>query len=210
MPHLINGIGTWYVGKKNLFKHEGTCEFCNRRVNLTSYDTRLWLMLVYIPVVPLGRKRILDSCPVCDRHRSMSLKQYYEMKEHDYEAATEVYQKNPLNAEAAGSLLIMFSQYQDLEAFEEMVPQIAQDFSANAEILSTIGEVYYAYSQWSKSIEFFEQSLEIADDTNIRLMLGYAFIRSEQIDQAASEFQIIIDKRIVEHAGTLGILAEAF
>jgi hypothetical protein len=30
MPHDINGIGTWYYGKRRIHRFKDTCKFCNR------------------------------------------------------------------------------------------------------------------------------------------------------------------------------------
>ncbi len=68
MPTTINGVGTHYYGKKNASVRAGACRSCGRVSNLESYDTRLFVVIVFIPVIPLGRKRIIDSCPFCRRH----------------------------------------------------------------------------------------------------------------------------------------------
>ena len=68
MPTTYNGIGTHYYGKKNIQKRVGACHSCGHNVELVSYDTRLWFVVFFIPVIPLGRKRILDYCPACTRH----------------------------------------------------------------------------------------------------------------------------------------------
>ena len=68
MPTTVNGIGTHYYGKKNQTTRTGPCKSCGRVGNLESYDTRLWFVIVLIPLIPLGRKRVIDSCPSCRRH----------------------------------------------------------------------------------------------------------------------------------------------
>src|SRR4051812_44314558 len=73
MPHVYNGCGTWYYGKGNRLQYSGTCRACNRAVTLSAYDTRLWFVLVMVPIIPLARKRIIDDCPSCRRHAAMPL-----------------------------------------------------------------------------------------------------------------------------------------
>ena len=73
MPYTINGIGTTYYGKGNLEVHTGRCESCLRTVQLRSYDTRLWFVVLFIPILPLGRRRVIDDCPVCGAHRHLPL-----------------------------------------------------------------------------------------------------------------------------------------
>src|SRR4051812_3992651 len=68
MPQIVNGCGTWYYGKKNLQSYEGRCRACSRIATLTSYDTRLYVVFVMIPIIPLGKKRIIEQCGACTRH----------------------------------------------------------------------------------------------------------------------------------------------
>ena len=80
MPTTYNGIGTHYYGKQHLETHPGVCEHCGRAANLTSYDTRLWFVVLLIPVIPLQRKRVLDYCPHCTRHRVLGLAEWEKLK----------------------------------------------------------------------------------------------------------------------------------
>ena len=57
MPSTVNGIGTWYYGKDNLVTRNDRCEFCGNYGELKSYDTTLYFVVVFIPLIPLGRKR---------------------------------------------------------------------------------------------------------------------------------------------------------
>ena len=76
MPTTINGIGTHYYGKRNLQTRQGTCEHCHGQGQLSSYETRLWFVVLFIPVIPLGRKQIIDQCRFCTRHRAASLGEF--------------------------------------------------------------------------------------------------------------------------------------
>ena len=59
MPYTVNGIGTTYYGKKNLKSYQGRCEFCKRDGATQEYETIHWFVVVYVPIIPLGRKQIL-------------------------------------------------------------------------------------------------------------------------------------------------------
>ena len=95
MPSTINGIGTTYYGKKNLSVRTGACEFCRRVVTLSSYDTRLWFVIFFVPVIPLGRKRIFDQCPSCSKHRVMSARQYAELRQRRISESVDRFEQGP-------------------------------------------------------------------------------------------------------------------
>ena len=76
MPTTVNGIGTHYYGKQNSTSRMAACKSCGKMGVLESYDTRLWFVIVFIPVIPLGRKRITDECPRCRHHFVADLEKY--------------------------------------------------------------------------------------------------------------------------------------
>jgi tetratricopeptide (TPR) repeat protein len=51
MPSTINGIGTRYYGKKNLEKSRGVCEGCHQAGELETYETRLWFVVIFVPII---------------------------------------------------------------------------------------------------------------------------------------------------------------
>ena len=66
MPTTYNGIGTHYYGKRNLEVENAQCEFCDNYGALESYETGLYFVVLFIPLIPLGRKQILDQCMQVD------------------------------------------------------------------------------------------------------------------------------------------------
>ena len=63
MPMTINHIGTSYYGKSRIHRRKGTCAFCQRVGELQSYDTTLFFVVLFIPLIPLTRKHVLEECP---------------------------------------------------------------------------------------------------------------------------------------------------
>jgi tetratricopeptide (TPR) repeat protein len=210
MPYTMNGIGTWYYGKKNLFNHADFCPHCGRHVTLSSYDTREWFVIVFIPILPLGRKRIMDSCPVCTKHRQMSLKKYLTAKKAAYDEAEQKYNAAPNDIEAAGQMLQVYAAYEDMKAFDELAPRLLEQFQNDARLFNTVGMIQFQYGRMEPAQDCFEQSLLLADDDTIRYMLGLVSIRLSDPDAAARYFQFIVDKGVHEKAPSLLILVDAY
>ena len=95
MPATVNGIGTHYWGKKNLASRNGVCEFCRHQVALSSYDTRLWFVVLFLPFIPLGRKRIIDQCSRCSRHRVANADAYEKARAAQTAASLEQFHRDP-------------------------------------------------------------------------------------------------------------------
>src|SRR5262249_35635642 len=95
MPTVINGIGTWYYGKRHVHRHKATCGFCHNMGELESYDTTLFFVFVFVPIIPLGKKRILEACPYCRKHRAMPLRKWKASKKRDTEELLQQLRASP-------------------------------------------------------------------------------------------------------------------
>src|SRR3954453_6982068 len=112
MPFTYNGIGPHYYGKKNLQQRPGLCRQCGRTGNLQSYDTKLWFVVVFIPIIQLGRKHIIDSCPSCRRHYAADAHKWETSKQLETSGAMDQFPTNPTpdNPVAAHQQLLGFHQ----------------------------------------------------------------------------------------------------
>lgn len=121
MPSTVNGIGTHYYGKKNQSVRNAACRSCNRVGNLESYDTRLWFVIVFIPVIPLGRKRILDACPSCTRHYVVKADVYEQTKQLQTSASLDRFRRESSTDSAieAHGQLLGFHEYQQAAEFRQ-------------------------------------------------------------------------------------------
>lgn len=95
MPQTINGIGTLYYGKKNKHVREDTCEHCENYAELTSYDTRNFVVFIYIPLIPLGRFRVVDQCGSCTKHYAVPLAEWNEQKQDAVGEAVRALERDP-------------------------------------------------------------------------------------------------------------------
>src|SRR6185295_12640362 len=100
MPSVVNGIGTWYYGKRNVQKYEGVCRACGQAGTLSTHDTILWFVFLMIPLIPLGRKRIIEQCKKCQRHGVMPMKRWNEAKKRGDDAIA-AWKAKPQDTDAA-------------------------------------------------------------------------------------------------------------
>ncbi len=210
MPSTINGVGTKYYGKRNCFSYDNFCSHCNRYVNLSSYDTREWFVVLFIPIIPLGQKRIIDFCPSCTRHQPMPLKKYLRAKDEDYAEAMEKYDANPNDPEAVAGLLGIFGAYQDMEPFEALKKEAESEFAADSTVQAAIGSVYYNYGNMEQARTYFEKSLAMKDDEGVHEVLGFVYLRFSEEDKAAEHFRHIIEKRTVDKTSYLFSLVDGY
>ncbi|MEQ9406574.1 MAG: hypothetical protein RIK87_02570 [Fuerstiella sp.] len=119
MPTTYNGVGTHYYGRRNRQTRKAICQMCGHAAELTSYETRLWFVFVFIPIIPFGRKRILDQCSVCSRHLALPVKVWETGRQADTAAAMERFRKEQSEAAAIDvhGQLIAYLQFDQAEEF---------------------------------------------------------------------------------------------
>jgi tetratricopeptide (TPR) repeat protein len=161
MPHLHNGIGTWYIGKNNLKQTDGKCGFCGSWGKLSSYETRLWILVIFVPVVPLGKKQILDECPRCRRHRYMPLAKW---KEIEADALRKAMQQADANPDDPQSMLqlhgTMIGFHRTPEALQ-LAEVMQADFPDNFDVQMHLGSWHATEGRADKARPYFRRALEL-------------------------------------------------
>jgi tetratricopeptide (TPR) repeat protein len=186
MPHTINGIGTMYYGNKNASVRTGACEFCRRVVTLQSYDTRLWFVIVFIPVIPLGRKRIFDQCPACTKHRAMSARDYEDIKSQQVAQSLDRFagDPSPQSALAAHATILSF---RELERAAQLRKDALSRFPRHVDMLAGMASHLEEVSSLDESAKLYEAALELQPDLP-RARTGVAMRRMAEgkLDEARS------------------------
>src|SRR5262245_60595253 len=184
MPTTYNGIGTHYYGRKNVEARTAVCEHCGRSGTLTSYDTRLWFVIVFIPIIPLGRKRIINSCPACTRHYVVDLEKWETARQSEISGALESYRSNstPENAIAAHQQLVNFHQSAQAAEFGEAM---RQKFGDNAKVHAYLAAAAEHLGQWDAAAASYDRALALRTDLpEARVGVALARVRAGRLDEA--------------------------
>jgi tetratricopeptide (TPR) repeat protein len=163
MPTTVNGIGTHYYGKKDRSVRTAACHSCGRVGLLESYNTRLYFVVAFIPVIPLKRKRILDSCPSCRRHYAADADAYEQAKQLQVSGALDQFRREP-SPEAALSVhgtLLGFHESDQAARFRETV---RQRFPAEAELMTGLAAQLDQVSAFEQASELYEAAWRIQPD----------------------------------------------
>jgi tetratricopeptide (TPR) repeat protein len=163
MPTTINGIGTHYYGKKNKQARTGVCQACGGVGRLESYDTRLWFVVFFIPLVPLGRKRIIDQCPACSRHFAAKRDQWEMVRQLNVSGAMERYRAQP-SPEAALELhaqMLGFHLHDDAKTFREAV---VEEYPGSAVLCAGLASHLDQVGSSQEATPLFEKALALRPD----------------------------------------------
>ena len=65
MSMTVHGFGVATYGRAGMRVTEGVCPRCRTRQRLLSYRGNQYIVFVYVPVLSLGRRYIIDECSRC-------------------------------------------------------------------------------------------------------------------------------------------------
>src|SRR5262245_38955249 len=143
MPQVVNGIGTWYHGKSNFSTRSGPCPYCGNHATLSSYDTRLWFVVFFIPIIPLGKKRIIDECAICRRHTAAPLHKWRAALQLDVSGAFASWREKPAaeSASKAFGALIGYRQVREAGEFaDEVMVKLPGEYALHAAMAGALAE----------------------------------------------------------------------
>jgi len=173
MPTTVNGIGTRYSGKSELSVVQASCPFCNRYANLSSYTTREFVCFVYIPIIPLGRYRIVNQCAVCKRHYRVPFAEYQQRVEKEIgplRAAAERAANDPAPRIALIAKLVGFQMLAEAEAAARAGLAVAP---RHAGLNRWLAHVLALRGDGAGATPFYQQAAAAApSDPEIRYALG--------------------------------------
>ncbi len=185
MPMTINGIGTHYYGRRNLQSRPGVCGPCGREVMLRSYETRLWFVVLFIPIIPLGRKQIIDECSRCSRHRAIPLEQWEKLKEEVVEESRRHAETVPGDVQAALDHLRAVASLKAPQEALRTAQEVLARFGHRADVQMAAGSCYDDFGMVREATDCFERALAIdPGDPDARWAVALGRIERGDLDDA--------------------------
>lgn len=193
MPHVHDGIGTWYYGKRRIHRIKGTCEFCNNVGELESYDTTLFIVVFFVPLIPLGQKRILNSCPYCKKHRLLPLHLWETTKAQQAREVLEQLKANPDDGSAIRNALAMATGFQDEELFNKLATSLAHDRPDDADVQAQLAAGYSYFSRYHEAEKAYRASLATRQEPSTQYQLGMVLLKQGRPEEACPLLMPILD-----------------
>jgi tetratricopeptide (TPR) repeat protein len=212
MPTAVNGIGTHYYGKKNLDVRTAPCRFCRRVGGLRSYDTRLWFVVVFIPVIPLGRKRIIDECPSCTKHMVANAAAYEQARQLAVSASLEQFRSDPSSDAAlqAHANLLAFHEHEQAAAFRASA---LERFPDHAGLRVGLASQLVQASAFEPAVALFEEALELEPDLpEARVGVARRKMAIGELDEARDLLDFLEEPGAGQHhpLGPIDVLSDLY
>ncbi|MEL6104983.1 MAG: hypothetical protein AAFU85_03050 [Planctomycetota bacterium] len=211
MPTTINGIGTQYYGRKNVRQYHGHCESCNRSGTLVDYETGYYFVVLFIPIIPLGRKQILNDCSICRRHRVVPLKEWERIREESLESGLSELAENMEDPSTAIELLGRMTVFNRLDEAMDLAAATANQHADDYDTQLALGSWYEQQGQRKLSDGCFDRAVSINPDhpTSKRIQ-GIDAIQAENPIEAKGFFDALRQDVNAYEPALFFMLASAF
>jgi tetratricopeptide (TPR) repeat protein len=210
MPQVYNGIGTWYWGKTNIRTSRGACQFCKRTGDLRSYDTTKFFVVVFVPLLSLGQKRVISECPSCKRHLVLPLKKFNDIRQKEVGTAVEEYRKAPADPAKAAIVISKAIGCEDEDQFLDVAEQIERSLARDPDIQTRLGAAYAFFGHSEQAEAAYARSYQLTPDPEVGDLLAVLYLRQGRPDDAAPFLEHIIDGQQRDRIGYVYLLAEGY
>ncbi|MDQ2084979.1 hypothetical protein RBH29_00820 [Herbivorax sp. ANBcel31] len=210
MPSTVDGIGSKYCGKKNEHTYQGTCEFCGAHTHISSYDTTKFFVFLYVPIFPLGEKRVLSECGSCGKHKVLKLSEWERMKKESAEELYDSWFRNLGDTEKLKELLELMVYSGDIELLNSLDRDIRNNCINNPEVMNLLGETHFSFNQLDEAESAFEASLSLKEDVEVSEKLAEVLARNRKPDKARYLLSHIFDNREEDKLYYVFLLIESY
>jgi tetratricopeptide (TPR) repeat protein len=210
MPSTVNGIGTWYYGKSNLVTRNDACEFCHNYAELKSYDTTLYFVVFFIPLIPLGKKRIIDECPRCRKHRAAKLGEWEKRKTEAILQAAQAWQQDRGNKVKAIQAVAPTVAFHDPESFRQIASTVGDAFAKDADVQIYLGDAYDHFGDATSADTAYRAAVVVRPDEPSKESLGKFLLRQNRPAEAQPLLAHVLANRVRAKAPMLLALGQSY
>ncbi len=162
---IIYGWGHFNRRQHSLIR--SGCDSCGHRGYKRSFTSSRFISLYFIPIIPIGKQKIVSECPNCKNALGLSYGKWKKLKKCDLADAISNYSSNPTDTEAAEKLLALVVSTQDRETLRNVAPQIRAAFKQNEQILSMLANVYSYLCMDAEADDVFLEVVSLSDSEEI-------------------------------------------
>ncbi|MDA0588307.1 MAG: hypothetical protein O2820_09085 [Planctomycetota bacterium] len=209
MPSTVNGIGTWYYGRKNLQKARGVCDSCHQAGDLETYETRLWFVVIFVPIIPLGKKQILDSCPKCRRHRVIALDEWQKIRDEAIQNSAGQLDEQRDDPEAGLQMLHTLAGFRKTDEATKLARLLKARHPEHADLQYNVGGWLDFAGFKEEAGECFERAFELnAENQDYQRAYGISLAHKGTVDRAHELLAVFEPPSRHYDPGTLLYLAQ--
>lgn len=166
-------FGAGNYNKRDSVYRFDICESCGALHQMHSYTSTRAGHLYWIPVIPFGKKRIIDQCPSCNAGREMSYSQWKNIRNEEVIPLISELEANPLNREAAQKAIGLVGSLGNEQEYYRVFEQVAPNYQNDPEVLRQLSWATNRFQKPDEANALLEASLVQEEDANVRELLEF-------------------------------------
>jgi tetratricopeptide (TPR) repeat protein len=175
VPFTLNGIGTHYYGAKNRSARVDVCASCGRSATLSSYDTREWFCVLFIPLIPITKYRIIDDCSSCRKHHRMTAAAFADQVTGTLAPLREAVRRSPSDPQPYADLVNGLIAWGMREDARKEVEAALTKFPRSAALHMLGGQLAIDRAQWDDALPYFERA-QALEPQNAAAVYGHGWL----------------------------------
>ncbi|MCB9855818.1 MAG: hypothetical protein H6818_09030 [Phycisphaerales bacterium] len=185
--------GWGYFFRRNILHIVDTCSHCHRHGPLACYDAIYFFKLYYLPMIPLGRKRIMRECPHCKYGSTIPYSKYRKIVAGELEPAIETLRDKPSDRDSAVKALAITIQLCDKQGFERAEEVIGRSLKSDDHIAELIAVGFAMFDEKERVEKSLVTALSSNNSPVIRRQLIHHYLRSGDPQKATPHVQQLMD-----------------
>lgn len=184
MPSTVNGIGTHYYGAKYKRTRQAVCQLCGRPASLSTYETRLWFVVFFLPIIPLQRRRILDQCSVCQRHYAVPVRAWETGRRTDPAVAIERFRREK-SEEAALDVHGQLVEYLEMDHAEAFRREMLEEFPKGVLLRAGFASQLEYRGVLKEAAKLWDEAYKLQPDhPEVRIGMARRKMQEQEFDEA--------------------------
>ena len=175
------------LGKKtNSQKLIDVCQLCHNTAELESYEATEFFHIYFLPIIPLGKKKIINKCSHCGNYREMSYRRWQEHRLKKMTNAKDMFEQHD-NTETAILLYEVTLQCGSVDEVGKIKSFLLDRFPDDVILRSRIEKTILLPSVTDELAHKLHRNLkDEGTDENTRYVLGWGYYNNKEYDKAYS------------------------
>jgi tetratricopeptide (TPR) repeat protein len=160
-----------FFGSRGIVSNNGAavqsaCPNCKQQAMIQPKSVRSWFTLFFIPIFPLGAKRIFSQCTNCRAQFRVSPQQLSQhqaaSQQQQMQQAIQMYNSlraSPANSVTLNNLLLLYLQLREFNQAVSAANEFQQALNASEQCMTTLGRVLMEQGRHVEAIKWFDSAL---------------------------------------------------
>jgi len=149
------------VGKRKITSHFAQCSGCNQLRLLSSYIATKVSMFLSLPLLPIGKVRILDECPTCGHCGQVSARKYYKERKKNLSIMMEGFTHSGDDPDNCCLALHTLMIYDEAAWFEDVQKTYGPRFENNLKVQMLIARGLCRFGEYEHASDYCHKAIAL-------------------------------------------------